>query len=780
MWLERPGPPSPLDEVLLDRLSIATAAAVERYGPARTTMADPALVELVISSDSDEAARARALRLLGFAADLPVRVVAVRSRLPLDRIGGLVCPARPVKAASVADVGVILATTVDPARFPAGVRAGIGAAARPAPCAWASPSPPPPRCHRSPPAATCSRTPTAGPSTSTRPEHRGLAGLLRRRRSGTAYLPGMYAKVRPRTVFRREIALDGPEPDAPDESPAAEPPPESPEEPGNGSRSLPWWLGLLAVAGPLLSAGLGPLLQLFGIESGPVGAALLLLAVLIGGIVAVRMTFADRPKMSRRARRLSVAGLVGFLGVCIALVIVFQPSPPPPELPRLPGGQDVAVVGFEGVGAGHDQQVLDDVSEVFTADLMKDKLPEGSRAHDYARLISPPLEVLGRAGQDHQELDDWTNRFVERTNAGIVIGGLVATDSAGQTELRPAVYVRAAQVADAPELAGWYLSGPIRLDQDWSSDTGRRHVISELVRRTRGLAGFTHALDLWRNGEVDEAKRELDRLLPAGTGTTRQDGAEFVTTDLVRLFRGHVLEQVAFGLPAAQRKPYLEAARADYRAIDPNGRIALRARLSLAGAQYQLALGPSPSCRPGTVDAAALTASSAELRRLAADGLFSEVGRLRASVNLAQVEQCRVTARIVPDDGTIEEALQRVRSAEGGRTVKDLQTLAASVAAVHAFGRGDLAAAISFIKEAIAGERGFARRGLWQALAASWEFQRGDTDSGCRDMRAALDQLGAARAKGEITSQRYEELKNSLQQEAKGAGARCPDASPAG
>ncbi|TVL91087.1 helix-turn-helix domain-containing protein [Streptomyces sp. SAJ15] len=131
VWLERPGPPSPLDDVLLDRLAIAAAAVVERYGPARTTMADPALVELAISSDNDEAARARALRLLGFPADLPVHVVAVRSRLPLDRIGGLICPARPVKAAQLADVGVILATTVDPARFPPGVRAGIGAAESP-------------------------------------------------------------------------------------------------------------------------------------------------------------------------------------------------------------------------------------------------------------------------------------------------------------------------------------------------------------------------------------------------------------------------------------------------------------------------------------------------------------------------------------------------------------------------------------------------------------------------------------------------------------------------
>jgi len=131
VWLERPGTPGPLDQLLLDRLAIAAAAVVERYGPTRTTMADPALVELAISADSDEAARRRALRLLGFAAGLPVRVVAVRSQLPLDRIGARLCPDRPVKAAPLADVGIILATTADPDRMPEGVRAGIGAAESP-------------------------------------------------------------------------------------------------------------------------------------------------------------------------------------------------------------------------------------------------------------------------------------------------------------------------------------------------------------------------------------------------------------------------------------------------------------------------------------------------------------------------------------------------------------------------------------------------------------------------------------------------------------------------
>ncbi|WP_405785928.1 hypothetical protein [Streptomyces sp. NBC_01367] len=588
-------------------------------------------------------------------------------------------------------------------------------------------------------------------------------------------MPEWWVEARTRTVFRREIILNGPGPDTPDEDPDP-----SPQASESGSGSPPWALGLLALATTLLSAALGPLLQLFGIRSSPVAAVLLVFAVLVGGIVAVRKAFKDHPTLSRRARWFSIAGLAGFLLTCAALVVVFQPRPPPPELERLPGTQDVAVVGFEGVGTGQDQQVLDDVSEAFTTALTKDQLPEGSTARNYARVTSPPLSVLGEVGQDHRKLDDWTAGFVARTNAGIVIGGLVTTDASGQIGLRPAVYVRAAQVVHAPELAGWYLGGQIRLDQGWNSAPGRGHVIAELARRTQGLAGFTHALDLWRGGRFAEARSALDRLLASGVGGTRDDGAEFVTADLVRLFRGHSLEQVAVGLPAAGRKPYFEAALADYQAIDPNGPIALRARLSLAGTRYQLALGTSSSCHPGTVDSEALATSSAELRRLAADNAFSEVGRLRASVNLAQVEQCRVTARLVPDDGTIGRALQRVRSAEGGDAVEELRVLAISVAAVHAFGRGDLDGAISTIKEAITKEPGFARRGLWQALAASWEFQRGELKAGCADLRDALGQLRDAETNREITAQRHKEIENALRQQATAVGARCAGLSPSG
>ncbi|MGX2996822.1 helix-turn-helix domain-containing protein [Streptomyces sp. JNUCC 64] len=131
VWLERAGPSNALDEVLLDRLALAVASAVERYGPARTTMADPALVELAVGPDTEDAARARALRLLGFGDTAPVRAVAVRAPLPLDRVGALLCPGGPVKAASVGGVGVLLASAVDVRGLPADARAGVGAAGSP-------------------------------------------------------------------------------------------------------------------------------------------------------------------------------------------------------------------------------------------------------------------------------------------------------------------------------------------------------------------------------------------------------------------------------------------------------------------------------------------------------------------------------------------------------------------------------------------------------------------------------------------------------------------------
>ncbi|MFW6599149.1 helix-turn-helix domain-containing protein [Propionibacteriaceae bacterium Y2011] len=132
VWLERPGPPRQLDALVLERLALAAAGVAERYGPAGTTMADPALVELAVGPGSDEVARARAMRLLGFTPGRPVTVAAVRSAMSLDQLARLVGDRGPTRAATLGDIGVVLATALDPAGFPGeGVRAGVASTISP-------------------------------------------------------------------------------------------------------------------------------------------------------------------------------------------------------------------------------------------------------------------------------------------------------------------------------------------------------------------------------------------------------------------------------------------------------------------------------------------------------------------------------------------------------------------------------------------------------------------------------------------------------------------------
>ncbi|MFK4186942.1 PucR family transcriptional regulator [Streptomyces sparsogenes] len=88
VWLERPGRPGPFDDLILEWMAIAARTLCG--GPVRTRVspapgaADPALVELVLSARESDHDRARALRLLGLAPELPLRMVAVRGDPSVD------------------------------------------------------------------------------------------------------------------------------------------------------------------------------------------------------------------------------------------------------------------------------------------------------------------------------------------------------------------------------------------------------------------------------------------------------------------------------------------------------------------------------------------------------------------------------------------------------------------------------------------------------------------------------------------------------------------------
>jgi DNA-binding PucR family transcriptional regulator len=78
VWLERPGEARALDDLVLERFALG--ARLLARASRRTVvpdLADPALVELLIAEREAEEDRARALRLLGLDAALPVRLLAV-------------------------------------------------------------------------------------------------------------------------------------------------------------------------------------------------------------------------------------------------------------------------------------------------------------------------------------------------------------------------------------------------------------------------------------------------------------------------------------------------------------------------------------------------------------------------------------------------------------------------------------------------------------------------------------------------------------------------------
>jgi tetratricopeptide (TPR) repeat protein len=276
---------------------------------------------------------------------------------------------------------------------------------------------------------------------------------------------------------------------------------------------------------------------------------------------------------------------------------------------------------------------------------------------------------------------------------------------------------------------------------------------------------------IWSGGQAEDAGRILDRLLPPDDSGV-QDRSGFVSPDLVRLFHGHALEQQA-AVPGSDRQALLDRARADYLAVRRDAQIGRRAELSLAGNTYRRALGPAPSCKPGTVQARELEQASNDLRRLADDRDFTELGRLKATVNLAQVEQCRITAGLVADDGTVERSVATVRAAAGDGPVRELRALALSVAAVHAAGRGDLEQAVITIKAALELQPRFLQRGLSQGLLASWDLARCDLSGARQAQDEALRQLAEASSRGQGSEAANEEYRLAFEREEAAARIRC-------
>lgn len=540
----------------------------------------------------------------------------------------------------------------------------------------------------------------------------------------------------------------------------------SQDESSDGDSRISVWLwALLGVFAACVPCAL-LVVEKAGSALSPVPFILAILAALAGYVLAVRAVVGEKfGQHSRRSRILvwSTAAVL-FLG---SVGVLFAFRPPPPPLTRMSGARDVAVVGFAQQEGRQDKRVLTDLADTFAHD-MAGRIPTVTSVRSYADEVSLPLAEL--QGTRRSELDRKTSRFADETNAEIVVGGLVSMDPAGQTTLRPAVYVRADQVPDSPELAGWFLSSPILVARGWESARGRSQLSAELTRRLDTLAEFVDALDTWRNGSPKEAVRILDGLLDpkrqAGTGG-------FVPPDLVRLFHGHAVQEQASGETGSGRQKLLEAARADYLAVDRDSPAGWRAALSLQGNTYRRALGPTHNCKPGTVHARDLAQVSQALRAFAKDRDITERGRLTATVYLARVEQCRITAGLVKDDDTVDRALAAVRAAQDLTGTADLFALAESIAASHAAGRGDVAAAVRHIRAAIAHEQDPVRRAIWHGLLASWSLARCDLAGGRAAQQDALRQLAAAEQAGRASKELRHQYEQTFATQLRQAEQTC-------
>lgn len=143
VWLDRRGAEqSPLDELLLERLSLACIATLRRGDAVAPTVGDPALLELTIARSTAAPERTRAIHLLGLRPCTTLTVVAVLG--PIEGVDALAAElsargSRP-RRAIVGSVHAMALTGPPPPdlKVPHGVSVGIGSSvhAVDAPASW--------------------------------------------------------------------------------------------------------------------------------------------------------------------------------------------------------------------------------------------------------------------------------------------------------------------------------------------------------------------------------------------------------------------------------------------------------------------------------------------------------------------------------------------------------------------------------------------------------------------------------------------------------------------
>ena len=102
--LERPGPPGPVEAMILERASGAARGVLDRTR-GRARAADPAAIELVLDAGADPDLRSKAARGLGLPADRPVHAIALADGAAAVAAADAALPAR---RAGVGPPGTVL------------------------------------------------------------------------------------------------------------------------------------------------------------------------------------------------------------------------------------------------------------------------------------------------------------------------------------------------------------------------------------------------------------------------------------------------------------------------------------------------------------------------------------------------------------------------------------------------------------------------------------------------------------------------------------------------
>jgi hypothetical protein len=507
------------------------------------------------------------------------------------------------------------------------------------------------------------------------------------------------------------------------------------------------------------------LVDLFDIQLSSTGRWLLtVLTVTASGIAvgaAVNTLVKEKAPALGPARRLAI--VIGALtGLAILTAVFIGLRDPFAAIPRMTGTQDVASIGFiraDGTALAPSSDLSDGLVQQLQPALRY------ATVRSYASLNAP---LDGLLHTDHTGLRDWTDEFLTRSGAAIVVAGVV-DDAGAQISVRPAIYVRPSSIPESPELMDWVVGPSSIVVGGLDSTRGRQSLFDSFIGSGTTVAAFVDALDAWRVGHIDEAARLFTALPTDAPGG-------LLSADLVHLFRGHAIELQAQADDTARHGALLSAAADEYNAIAHGSPMAGRALVSLATNEYLRAIGNL--CSHDTVNAPLLLSSVEHLKAQTANESLPTISRLAALLNYAQANRCAVRAGLSADTGSSSTALRTIRNFIATdaiiiTAVQRIQALARSIEAQATQESGDLAAANQLIQEAISLTGDPSDRGRWYGLLSLWQQQACHLPEARQSLDLSLQQYREAAKNQRITSDYLDRYTKAAEGSLATATGRC-------